>query len=279
MNEEQTHVSLPTEVKSANQKWYTPLTHCTPLSKYFAMAIFVVLPFVGFWLGLQYVTAPTGSTSVGNHTSSPSLPVTRVMPTAVSSELQSESASSSEVTCVSMQTGEAKNYCLAYEAIDKANVTMCNQITQSDVRHYCEINVHMKNLYADRCRSAGGLLYDHAICSKPYERSDPKRTVWSQMEIETPSNAISPLILYVDYAVKSKPGAKGVVSIFMDDQIVYYTGVESGDPTLKAQQIPLRAEQDGTVRPGKHTLTFRVDPFSIVKSDVEFSNIRLATVK
>lgn len=35
-------------------KWYTPLTRVTPLSKYFAMALFVVLPFVGFWTGVEW---------------------------------------------------------------------------------------------------------------------------------------------------------------------------------------------------------------------------------
>jgi hypothetical protein len=34
--------------------WHTPLTTCTPLSKYLAMAVFIALPFVGFWVGVEY---------------------------------------------------------------------------------------------------------------------------------------------------------------------------------------------------------------------------------
>jgi hypothetical protein len=35
-------------------KWYAPLTKCTPLSKYFAMVVVIVLPFIGFLLGVEY---------------------------------------------------------------------------------------------------------------------------------------------------------------------------------------------------------------------------------
>ena len=37
-----------------SEMWYTPLTRVTPLSKYLAMTLFVMLPFVGFWLGLEW---------------------------------------------------------------------------------------------------------------------------------------------------------------------------------------------------------------------------------
>lgn len=40
--------------QSQTGKWYTPLTRVTTLSKYLAMALFVMLPFVGFWLGVEY---------------------------------------------------------------------------------------------------------------------------------------------------------------------------------------------------------------------------------
>jgi hypothetical protein len=56
MDEEQAHIPQSTEEKSANQTWYTPLTKSTSLSKYFAMAVFIVLPFIGFWLGVRYQT-------------------------------------------------------------------------------------------------------------------------------------------------------------------------------------------------------------------------------
>ncbi len=39
--------------QSQADKWYTPLTRDTPLSKYLALALFIVLPFVGFWFGYR----------------------------------------------------------------------------------------------------------------------------------------------------------------------------------------------------------------------------------
>ncbi len=53
MNEEQ---MLQQEIEQSVEqaKWHTPLTKITPLSKYLAMVLFVVLPFVGFWLGVEW---------------------------------------------------------------------------------------------------------------------------------------------------------------------------------------------------------------------------------
>jgi len=36
------------------EKWYAPLARVTPFSKYLALGLFVVLPFLGFWLGVGY---------------------------------------------------------------------------------------------------------------------------------------------------------------------------------------------------------------------------------
>ena len=42
-------------IDTANTKsWYQPLTRPTIFSKYFALIIFVTLPFLGFWLGMHY---------------------------------------------------------------------------------------------------------------------------------------------------------------------------------------------------------------------------------
>jgi len=47
----------PEQVPEAEKEvWYTPLCRATPLSKYLAMLIFIIMPFVGFWLGYQYST-------------------------------------------------------------------------------------------------------------------------------------------------------------------------------------------------------------------------------
>lgn len=36
------------------KKWHTSFTCVTPFSKYLALALFVALPFAGFWLGVEY---------------------------------------------------------------------------------------------------------------------------------------------------------------------------------------------------------------------------------
>lgn len=45
------------------EKWYTPLTRATLLSKYFAMVLFVLLPFIGGWIG--YTFAPEKIIEIG----------------------------------------------------------------------------------------------------------------------------------------------------------------------------------------------------------------------
>jgi hypothetical protein len=52
MEEETQQVEEPVK----EEKWHTPLARATSLSKYFAMVLFVVLPFVGFWLGMEYAS-------------------------------------------------------------------------------------------------------------------------------------------------------------------------------------------------------------------------------
>lgn len=43
-----------TEHAQVLEKWHAPLTSVTPLSRYLAMALFVALPFLGFWLGVGW---------------------------------------------------------------------------------------------------------------------------------------------------------------------------------------------------------------------------------
>ena len=50
MDEEQLQQNPVTEEK----KWFTPLAQVTPVSKGLAAALFVLLPFIGFWLGMEY---------------------------------------------------------------------------------------------------------------------------------------------------------------------------------------------------------------------------------
>jgi len=42
------------DVKQETQSTFSPLHKVTPLSKYLAMALFVVLPFIGGWIGYTY---------------------------------------------------------------------------------------------------------------------------------------------------------------------------------------------------------------------------------
>jgi hypothetical protein len=66
MNEEQGHnVELPTQQKPG---WEQQLSTVTPFSKYLAMALFVVLPFLGFYLGVSYGNLGTARISVPNDT-------------------------------------------------------------------------------------------------------------------------------------------------------------------------------------------------------------------
>lgn len=37
-----------------SEPWHAPLNRVTTFSKYFALALFIILPFVGFWLGVEY---------------------------------------------------------------------------------------------------------------------------------------------------------------------------------------------------------------------------------
>jgi hypothetical protein len=59
-------------VRHAEDNWYAPLNRVTPLSKYLALALFVALPFAGFWLGMSYgksyyiSSVPTSSIAVNN---------------------------------------------------------------------------------------------------------------------------------------------------------------------------------------------------------------------
>ncbi|MBP9760460.1 MAG: hypothetical protein KBD24_03815 [Candidatus Pacebacteria bacterium] len=54
MESEELQTKQQTETVSNVDKWYTPLTRATFVAKVLAMALFVALPFVGFWLGVEF---------------------------------------------------------------------------------------------------------------------------------------------------------------------------------------------------------------------------------
>jgi hypothetical protein len=59
----------PQEAQAEQQqteKWYALLTRVTPLSKYLALALFIALPFAGFWLGIRFSMYDTEPTRLGD---------------------------------------------------------------------------------------------------------------------------------------------------------------------------------------------------------------------
>ncbi|MCA9360637.1 hypothetical protein KC730_01960 [Candidatus Kaiserbacteria bacterium] len=52
-------ISQTTQTENSNssemkESWYTPLTKITPLSKYLTLFLFLALPFLGFWIGVEF---------------------------------------------------------------------------------------------------------------------------------------------------------------------------------------------------------------------------------
>ena len=45
---------METRINDAESR-FVPLQKVTPVSKYFALALFIVMPFIGGWIGYTYV--------------------------------------------------------------------------------------------------------------------------------------------------------------------------------------------------------------------------------
>ena len=67
-------MNLTPEVPGTNtethEHWYAPLTKVTPVSKVLALVLFIALPFIGFWFGVQYV-ANERTAQYASNTSAP----------------------------------------------------------------------------------------------------------------------------------------------------------------------------------------------------------------
>jgi hypothetical protein len=76
-----------------------------------------------------------------------------------------------------------------------------------------------------------------------------------------------------DYKFISK--AEGLLSVFVDDQLVFKADERQAIAGVnESVSIPV-----GTVAPGLHTLSFRLDPFSNSQSVIELSNLRTGSMK
>ena len=98
---------------------------------------------------------------------------------------------------------------------------------------------------------------------------------WVQYEVTLPKKVN---VLSFKYDFLSQ--AEGLLSVFLDDQIVYKSDERyAGADTVSTGNISL-----GAIPPGRHILTFRLDPFSALQSqvtisDVSFSLLDLVTKK
>jgi flagellar hook assembly protein FlgD len=94
-----------------------------------------------------------------------------------------------------------------------------------------------------------------------------KSPVWVKYEVN-----IQNKVNILNFKNKFLSQSEGLLSVFLDDQIVYKSderlALPEGDAT---GNIPL-----GEIQPGKHILTFRLDPFSAKQSSVAISDISFA---
>jgi hypothetical protein len=78
-------------------------------------------------------------------------------------------------------------------------------------------------------------------------------------------------LIKFDYQFLSAAGSQGILTIFVDDQLVYKIDERIIVPGVNtAQDIPV-----GELNPGPHTIGFRLGPFTTVQSVARISNIAL----
>jgi hypothetical protein len=53
--------SSATSNAPSKESWHAPLNKVTPTSKILAAVVFISLPFLGFWLGLQFAASDQGA--------------------------------------------------------------------------------------------------------------------------------------------------------------------------------------------------------------------------
>jgi hypothetical protein len=91
---------------------------------------------------------------------------------------------------------------------------------------------------------------------------------WFEVPIMTPQTFN---LMQFDYEFLSAAGSQGIVTVFVDDRPVYKIDERITDHGVNmAQGIPV-----GELAPGPHKLSFRLDPFTAVKSVAQISNVKL----
>lgn len=100
------------------------------------------------------------------------------------------------------------------------------------------------------------------------EVSRKRLPVWFEIPLNTtePYDAIQ-----FTYEFLSAKGAEGIMTVFVDDNPVYKIDeriTSAGTTTTPA--IPV-----GDLAPGRHTLGFRIDPYTDIKSSARITNIVL----
>jgi hypothetical protein len=95
--------------------------------------------------------------------------------------------------------------------------------------------------------------------------------VWFEAPITTTTTFS---LLKFDYEFLSTAESEGIVTVFVDDQLVYTIDERITDPGANtALDIPI-----GELTPGTHTIGVRLDPFTDVQSVVRISNIEFGEV-
>jgi fibro-slime domain-containing protein len=96
--------------------------------------------------------------------------------------------------------------------------------------------------------------------------------VWLEAPITTPEPFN---LIKFDYQFLSAAGSQGILTVFVDDQLVYKIDERITDPGINTtQDIPV-----GHLSPGQHTLGFRLDPFTAVQSVARISSIQLGLLQ
>jgi hypothetical protein len=96
--------------------------------------------------------------------------------------------------------------------------------------------------------------------------------VWIEVPISTTQDFN---LLQFDYEFLSTAGAQGILTVFVDNQLVYKIDERITDPGLNTTQEILV----GNLSPGLHTISFRVDPFTAVQSVARISSIQFGLLK
>jgi len=97
--------------------------------------------------------------------------------------------------------------------------------------------------------------------------------VWVEVPITTPGPVN---LLKFDYEFLSDAGSEGIVTAFVDDQLVYKTDERTIDSGIIGTTPDIHL---GDLSRGQHTIGFRLDPFTDVQSVVQISGIQLGVIE